>query len=142
MIGMGDVLTRLYTWELRRQETVKSDPESKPCVHIGRSSFGRRKWHQADRPTGERLTPGNLRNEDPSMEPTRRETELYEACDILITESRRVRLELEEAWGDHFGTRLRTTGYSLSLLDEAMARLAAQERVRAERAHRVIEDMF
>jgi len=60
----------------------------------------------------------------------------------LITASRRIRLELDEAWGDHMAARSRTTLYSLSLLDQAMARLADRERVRTERAHRVIEDMF
>jgi len=64
------------------------------------------------------------------MKPTGREPDLYEACRALITESRRVRLELDEAWGGHMAARSRTTLYTLSLLDEAMARLADHERAR------------
>ena len=76
------------------------------------------------------------------MKPTGREPDLYEACHALIADSRRARQVLDEAWGDHMAARSRATGYSLSLLGEAMARLADGERIRAERAHRVIEDAF
>jgi len=62
------------------------------------------------------------------MKSTGREPDLFEACLNLITKSRRVRRELDEAWGNHMAARSMTTGYCLSLLDEAMARLADRER--------------
>ncbi len=70
------------------------------------------------------------------------EPELYEACRTLITETRRARVDLDEAWGAHVAARSRISGYCLSLLDEASARLTAREQVRVERAHRAIEDIF
>ena len=76
------------------------------------------------------------------MEQPCHEFDLYETCHNLITESRRVRLDLDQAWGRYVNARLRTNGYCFSLLNEASARFAALEQIRAERAHRALEEMF
>ncbi len=72
----------------------------------------------------------------------RGDAELLESSQVLITESRRLRMELDEAWAAHLRSRKATNGYGLSLLSEATARLDAQEQARAARAHRTIEDRF
>jgi hypothetical protein len=76
------------------------------------------------------------------MRSPREDAELLESSQILITESRRLRAELDEAWTAHRRVREATNGYGLAFLGEASARLDARARVAASRSHQAIEDLF
>jgi hypothetical protein len=76
------------------------------------------------------------------MESPTRPPELWESCQALIAESRRIRAELDEAWRVHRNGRERVRGHGLSLLGEAKARLDARQFARVESARRAIDDLF
>jgi hypothetical protein len=73
--------------------------------------------------------------EGPLMGLPHPDPELWETCQSLITESRRVRAELDALWIAHLRARERVNDHCVSLLSEARARLDAREIVGDDRDH-------